>query len=351
MVGFPFDCKGDILKYGTGQPMGAYSSWNSFAVAHHYVVYYCARELGIKWSDVKCYVLLGDDIVIANDALAAKYRQVMSQLGVPINESKTLLSTHTYEFAKRIVHQNIEMTPFPLSGLWETRSSICLQMNLVHSEFTNKNWSIETIVPYALIKFYENLKLPRRLLTSRTFKLVTTYHLMIGVAKSITAREALMPILEKDFPDLIIKFDAVTDRDVYAHILKQTCIILFANSVEGLNNVSSIPFGDIATDIVIYLTCLPFDQLYIPIELISQIPILHVHGLITEKYMSLKKQAFEFDTLHKGEWKETFRALTIPLSDQVYVIHNQDLKMAAMSSLAKVLTPQLEMLQMYPQLI
>lgn len=29
--------------------MGAYSSWASFALAHHYVVYYCCRELGKDW--------------------------------------------------------------------------------------------------------------------------------------------------------------------------------------------------------------------------------------------------------------------------------------------------------------
>lgn len=48
MVGYPFDYKGEKISYSTGNPMGAYSSFNSFALTHHYIIYYCCRELGIS---------------------------------------------------------------------------------------------------------------------------------------------------------------------------------------------------------------------------------------------------------------------------------------------------------------
>lgn len=46
MVGFPFDYQDTSCMYSTGNPMGAYSSFNSFALSHHYVIYYCCKKLG-----------------------------------------------------------------------------------------------------------------------------------------------------------------------------------------------------------------------------------------------------------------------------------------------------------------
>jgi len=48
MVGLPFVYQSRTLKYGVGNPMGAYSSFASFALAHHYILYYCCQELGIS---------------------------------------------------------------------------------------------------------------------------------------------------------------------------------------------------------------------------------------------------------------------------------------------------------------
>lgn len=46
MVGHPFDFEGQKVTYSVGNPMGAYSSFNSFALTHHYLIYYCCRVLG-----------------------------------------------------------------------------------------------------------------------------------------------------------------------------------------------------------------------------------------------------------------------------------------------------------------
>jgi hypothetical protein len=47
------------------------------------------------------YVLLGDDIVIADANIAREYKEIMMDLGVEISVSKTHTSDHTFEFAKR----------------------------------------------------------------------------------------------------------------------------------------------------------------------------------------------------------------------------------------------------------
>jgi hypothetical protein len=48
MVGHPFAVKIDgiinYINYAVGNPMGAYSSFSSFALAHHYLIYYICRE-------------------------------------------------------------------------------------------------------------------------------------------------------------------------------------------------------------------------------------------------------------------------------------------------------------------
>jgi hypothetical protein len=106
------------VKYGAGQPMGAYSSWTTFAITHHAIVRLSAKRAGlpITWSD---YVLLGDDIVLANEHVAKEYMTILSLLGVKVSETKTHISNDTYEFAKRWIHFGEEVTGAPLGSLFE----------------------------------------------------------------------------------------------------------------------------------------------------------------------------------------------------------------------------------------
>jgi len=56
--------------------------------------------------------LLGDDIVIADEAVANSYLAVMTDLGVEINLSKSLESRKgVFEFAKRLVSPEAEYSP------------------------------------------------------------------------------------------------------------------------------------------------------------------------------------------------------------------------------------------------
>lgn len=48
MIGYPFHFHNKMISYSVGNPMGAYSSFASFALAHHYVVYFCCKELGLS---------------------------------------------------------------------------------------------------------------------------------------------------------------------------------------------------------------------------------------------------------------------------------------------------------------
>jgi len=69
------------------------------ALTHHVVVRAAALSCGK--SNFSDYALLGDDIVIRNDEVAIAYRQLMQDLGLEINMSKSVVSSHFAEFAKR----------------------------------------------------------------------------------------------------------------------------------------------------------------------------------------------------------------------------------------------------------
>lgn len=116
MVGLPFDYKGNKYTYAVGQPMGAYSSWPLFALSHHCCVQHAAKMGGLKLP-YSNYLLLGDDIVLADDIVAKNYRTILAQLDVPISDAKSHVSKTTYEFAKRWIHNGYEITGLPLSGI------------------------------------------------------------------------------------------------------------------------------------------------------------------------------------------------------------------------------------------
>jgi len=106
------------VRYGAGQPMGAYSSWATFALTHHVIVRMAAKRAGLPVT-FSSYVLLGDDIVICDDAVALQYGMIMSELGVEISVAKTHVSNDTYEFAKRWISDGTEVTGAPLGSLFE----------------------------------------------------------------------------------------------------------------------------------------------------------------------------------------------------------------------------------------
>jgi len=111
-----------FLHYAVGQPMGAYSSWGMLALVHHAMVQYSAQRAGINgWFTL--YAVLGDDIVIANDRVAKKYRILCRLLGVEIGLAKSLVSSgKTLEFAKRFFYEGSDLSGMP-TKFWAAAQS------------------------------------------------------------------------------------------------------------------------------------------------------------------------------------------------------------------------------------
>jgi hypothetical protein len=131
------------VSYKVGNPMGFYSSWASFALAHHFVVFLACYKCGVSWSKLP-YALLGDDIVIAHEAVGEAYLQLMNELGVEVSIAKTHKSNTTYEFAKRWVHKGVEISPFPIAAMKEEGTTFIGLTHLLYST-TLKGWLIDDI--------------------------------------------------------------------------------------------------------------------------------------------------------------------------------------------------------------
>jgi len=131
MVKVPFQFEGKEYKYSTGQPMGAFSSWVAFSLTHHVIVQWAAMRVGLQLP-FRHYRLLGDDIVIRSNAVAAEYSRILSRLGVEVSPSKTLVSANSFEFAKRFFYNGQEVTGYPLSGLINVLSRYTEVVNVLH---------------------------------------------------------------------------------------------------------------------------------------------------------------------------------------------------------------------------
>jgi hypothetical protein len=92
------------VRYGTGQPIGALSSWASLAWVHHALVHFAAQKVGFRIGTFRDYIVLGDDIVIANTEVATSYQEVASTFSIPIGLAKSYISPEkgVFNFANRM---------------------------------------------------------------------------------------------------------------------------------------------------------------------------------------------------------------------------------------------------------
>ena len=247
MVGYPFTYKRQKesieLSYSVGNPMGAYSSWASFAVAHHFVIFHLCEKLKIDWHTCP-YQLLGDDILIGDDRLGEAYITFVNSLGVEVSKPKTYKSPHFVEFAKRLIYDNEEITPFPVSSLNQSmKRSYLIANTLLESEV--KGW-ISGDVPLAVSSAYGIIrKIPSRL-KKKFYNDAYVVERIIGIIRGSKPASCLNEIARQfDHPVRLLS------EDECQGILSNIAVQLFAES-NPENKKGGKPLGDIA----IFYTCL-----------------------------------------------------------------------------------------------
>lgn len=92
-----------VISYGTGTPMGSFPSWPLATLANGIMLTMASYKAGITDLDNLPGLVIGDDIVIWNDAVAANYREIARLLAMPISEDKSISSQHVAEMCSKII--------------------------------------------------------------------------------------------------------------------------------------------------------------------------------------------------------------------------------------------------------
>jgi len=130
----------EAVRYATGQPMGALSSWAMLAVTHHIMVRIASIRAGYTANNFDRYLVLGDDLVIADERVANNYLLLAKEWDIGINLSKSVLSRNgSFEFAKRFFYKGNDVSGLSFKEMavayWDIRA--LFQMMLRVNRFRN----------------------------------------------------------------------------------------------------------------------------------------------------------------------------------------------------------------------
>ncbi|KAI3664517.1 hypothetical protein L1987_88643 [Smallanthus sonchifolius] len=104
---------GSTVRFLSGYPLGYLGAWPLFALSHHLILWWCA-ELVYPGRVFTNYAVLGDDVVIADENVATRYKESLDLLQVVISKEKSLISrSGSAEFAKnfRVRDLTVDLSP------------------------------------------------------------------------------------------------------------------------------------------------------------------------------------------------------------------------------------------------
>ena len=333
MVGYPFDYKGRQIFYRTGNPMGAYSSWSIFALCHHYMVYLASKDAGIPWSECP-YMLLGDDIVIADDKVAENYKALLERFDIPYSKEKSHQSPYMFEFAKRFIHDGTEITPFPLNGLFENRNNWLLAVGTIFEETYRKRWIPLTGILQVCQDFIRLCGYSASYVRKRTFKL----DLILQLREVFTGRASMAGFFRNLAVSLRGKhvemhFGSPRFRFLPDHVLLKAYSKVTEASITRLtSNENRRPLGLIAEHLT--ATCyFVFGQNEDPNLTIRSCPIIQTYNDILKDFEEFKVSGMDLEALQMGEYKTLMPRLSLPIGDESFYMRRKDTLMKTTSML------------------
>jgi hypothetical protein len=232
--------EGYKLKYSVGQPMGSYSSWAAFTITHHLLVQFCAKLEG--YDNFTDYILLGDDIVIKNDAVAKRYIEWTSCQGVEISMHKTHVSKDTYEFAKRWISKGQEITGLPMNGIIENINNPFIVMVNLFDFFKVKQNYYSSIMNLSDVvsRLYKglNLELSKKFSNSRFRMKVKVFHESLNFSFGYSTVDSLREILCYNITN---DYYVIPNDNLIHHIYDDVIRLGLGRSIENsMSNLSVI---------------------------------------------------------------------------------------------------------------
>ncbi|KVI11368.1 RNA-dependent RNA polymerase, mitoviral, partial [Cynara cardunculus var. scolymus] len=101
----------------SGYLLGYLGAWPLFVLSHHLIIWWCA-ELVYPGRTV-----LGDDVVIADENVATRYKESLDHLQVPISKDKSLISNSgSVEFINNFSVRDltVDLSPVSIKALLNT---------------------------------------------------------------------------------------------------------------------------------------------------------------------------------------------------------------------------------------
>lgn len=347
MVGEPFDLPGKTaagaVRYQVGNPMGAYSSWASFAVAHHYLFFQLCLDLDIKWSEAK-YVLLGDDVLIGDHRLGQAYLSLITKLGMKYSVQKTHISPVLCEFAKRWIYKGSDISPFPISALKSCQKKWYNLLTLF-SEQSRLGWEFGDQVPQVVSSFYGVvLNMPSRFRKGIFNKAILGEQILLHIWGLQRAHESITGLVRTlGTPGILQPISEYTGNSIFINAV----VNLFSQSDPSKSTkATGRPLGLLATEWVMKATSFNDERQ----ELFLNVPLLHAYGQIEQQYVDLLQKARSIDTIGKGEWPLVLRNCSIPLSDSIFIDRVEQTESISSAKLMREIISSLEVMSLYPSL-
>jgi len=322
MVGFPFRFQDRKVIYGTGNPMGAYSSWATFAIAHHFFVFLACRKAARN--ALKCpYMLLGDDIVIADDKVASEYKKLLLEWDIPFSEEKTHTSPYYYEFAKNHILDNENISPFPIAALYERRNSLFECVSIIVRELSYKNWDSDIWDSVELyLTTVRGLPYPRvrKLKPGLKLSIALLFHLQGKAGLGTAIKEYVAAITGRR-----VKWSGFATTAYEQWISGNTVTDLFDLARKRVtSNSFKEPLGELATNMVVAITSLRSggEDCF---DLIEAVPFLQIYGRAEERFLQLSKPSLGARLIRDGsQMRSALEVVDIPLSDRDFYVRNRD---------------------------
>nr|UYL94481.1 MAG: RNA-dependent RNA polymerase [Leptosphaeria biglobosa mitovirus 4] len=238
LVNRSYHYRGKSYDYKVGQPMGAYSSWAAFTLCHHLVVHWAYKINNISPNS---YIMLGDDIVIANNKVANTYKGIMEKLGVDISIAKTHVSKDTYEFAKRWVKNRVEISPLPLRGIVGNLRNLNIVLMQLINYLKNNNTLYKGNALELIKEIYNNLRINKRFLTKNSinkicYKFYHSYRYSLGLNTNREMRIFLTNILPSFIP--------IPNDELIPQFIRELLVNTLQAEVEKLSKTVSCQFDE-----------------------------------------------------------------------------------------------------------
>ncbi|BAD72871.1 RNA-dependent RNA polymerase [Helicobasidium mompa mitovirus 1-18] len=331
------------VRYGCGQPIGAYSSWATFTLCHHMIVQMLCHRYRAPRSH---YIILGDDIVIAHDKVAEGYCEIMRALSVDISDLKTHVSKDSYEIAKRWFVNGEEITPFPINSIIESgfKSAQVIQALM---DASVKGWRLfDMITPAAALfislQHASNFKnafgrIHHDLKVGGICTWVLKY--LRGYIDGVSMLRNIQIIIDRPVLPCLSSAHYINDG-----VINNLVVEIFSDSAASPGKGHQ----DVAFEAMPLITN-PEEGVPIALEDAQDaIPHLGIYGQIEEQYLEIIQIAFNFDQFHNGKWDLSLRALIVPDTSTVFSIRNHDIRTLVSSKIAARLVERIKVIAESP---